>query len=576
MDSSYQERPSRSARPLLQGSSRGLAAFAAVGLLALGPLYLGQFQLELVALALLYGLFAFGLDLAWGRAGIVSIGHAIFFGAGAYGVGIAVKAGIWIGWGWLGGIGTAMVLAAMIGAAGLRPASSPSTMAVLTLAISLLAEKAAIAWSSVTGGSNGLFVAPPDDTNAYYWSVVGLITVVVCLVKWFVLDRRFGNRLTAIRLNERRAEHMGIPAYRERVLAFTLGAMIAAVAGAMAAPLITTVTPDRVGVLLSTQALVWVALGGRATILGPFVGAVVAVYGQDALAGVLGSYYLLLLGILFVLSVLFMPQGIVGLFDSGDRINPLRSRVGAPGNSGARGLEVPELEVPELEIHDLVVRLGGNTIIDGLDFSTRRSEIVCIIGPNGAGKSTLLNTLSGQLSATSGTISFRNRNIEGLSPDKRATLGLARTFQVPSLFPQLSVSEHLALARQEGNADAFLPARYRLIEERRGDVTVEKLSLGDRRLLEISMALYMRPDVLLLDEPAAGLARHESELLVKDLKEMRDATGCAVICVEHDMELVRTLADRVVCLHQGRVLSQGTMEEVSADENVRNSYLGRA
>lgn len=566
MDSSYQERTSRSARPLFLASSRGLVAFAAVGLLALAPLYLGQFQLELVALALLYGLFAFGLDFAWGRAGIVSIGHAIFFGAGAYGVGIAVKAGVWVGWGWLGGIGTAMALATVIGAAGLRPASSPSTMAVLTLAISLLAEKAAIAWSSVTGGSNGLFVAPPDDTNAYYWSVVGLITVVVCLVKWFVLDRRFGNRLTAIRLNERRAQHMGMPAYRERVLAFTLGAMIAALAGAMAAPLITTVTPDRVGVLLSTQALVWVALGGRATILGPFVGAVVAVYGQDALAGALGSYYLLLLGILFVLSVLFMPQGIVGLFDRGDRITPLRSRVGTLGKSGA----------PELEVRDLVVRLGGNTIIDGLDFSTRRSEIVCIIGPNGAGKSTLLNTLSGQLSATSGTISFRNRNIEGLSPDKRATLGLARTFQVPSLFPELSVSEHLALARQEGSADAFLPARYRLIEERRGDVTVEKLSLGDRRLLEISMALYMRPDVLLLDEPAAGLARHESELLVKDLKEMRDSTGCAVICVEHDMELVRTLADRVVCLHQGRVLSQGTMEEVSADENVRNSYLGRA
>ncbi|MGO4837161.1 hypothetical protein AB4144_33425, partial [Rhizobiaceae sp. 2RAB30] len=235
-----------------------MVALAAIILLALGPFFLGQFQLELVALALLYGLFAFGLDCAWGRAGIVSIGHAIFFGVGAYGVGIAEKAGVWTGWGWMGGITTATVLAAAIGAAGLRPASSPSTMAVLTLAISLLAEKAAIAWTSVTGGTNGLFVTPPDDSNAYYSTVIAVIAVVVCLVKWGILDRRFGNRLTAVRLNERRAQHLGIPVYRERMMAFTLGAMIAALAGAMAAPLLTTVTPDRVGVLLSTQALVWV------------------------------------------------------------------------------------------------------------------------------------------------------------------------------------------------------------------------------------------------------------------------------------------------------------------------------
>ncbi|MGO4834838.1 ABC transporter ATP-binding protein, partial [Rhizobiaceae sp. 2RAB30] len=243
---------------------------------------------------------------------------------------------------------------------------------------------------------------------------------------------------------------------------------------------------------------------------------------------------------------------------------------------GSRTAVPLESDAPELEVRDLTVKLGGNTIVDGLGFSARQSEIVCIIGPNGAGKSTFLNALSGLLSTTSGSIVFGGRDITKLGADRRALLGLARTFQVPSLFPDLTVREHLSLARQEGSADAYLPARYRLMEERRGDVLVEKLSLGDRRLLEISMALSMRPQVLLLDEPAAGLARHESELLVKDLKEMRNATGCAVICVEHDMELVRTLADRVVCLHQGRVLSEGTMDQVSGDENVRRSYLGQA
>ena len=550
---------------VLKNASRSLIA-AAIVLAGLCPMVLGTFHLELVALALLYGLLAFGLDIAWGRAGIVSIGQAVFFGVGAYGVAIAQAHGVWLGVGWLGAIIVSTLIATAIGGAGLRPMSSASTMAVLTLATTLLAEKIAISWTPVTGGSNGLFVTPPQNSSQYFWMVLAFVVAVVFAAKRFIIDSRLGNRLTATRLNERRAEHLGMPVFQVRLLAFVAGAAVSTIAGSMAAPLITTITPDRVGIILSTQALVWVALGGRATILGPFVGAFVAVIGQDVLSGTLGPYYLLLLGVLFTLSVIFMPAGIVGLVESGDRV-----RKSISGRT-----RCPQPTMAALDVDDLTVRLGGNTILDSLELSVAPEEIVCLIGPNGAGKSTLLNVLSGQLSASAGRMRLGTRDLAATSAADRVELGVGRTFQVPSLFPNLTVSEHLALARQEGGPDVDLPQRYEEMAATLADVPIEKLSLGDRRLLEIGMAICLRPRFLLLDEPAAGLARHEAELLVQDLKTLRAEAGCAIICVEHDMDLVRRLADRVICLHRGTVLSQGTMDEVSADPNVRRSYLGQA
>jgi len=539
-----------------------LAAAGFAGLCAI-PLALNPFQVGLAALALTYGLFAFGLDIAWGRAGIVSIGHAIFFGLGAYGVALAERAQIWAVWGWLGGICAAVAIALLLGTAGLRRASSPSVMAVLTLGVSLLAERIAVTWSSVTGGSNGLFVMPPDDNVRYYFIVLGAIAAVTLGLKFLLLDRRFGNRLAAIRLNERLALHLGIPIFPVRVTAFALSAAVAAFAGALAAPLMSAITPDRVGILLSTQALVWVAVGGRGTLAGPILGAAVAVYGQDLMAGTLGSIYLLILGVLFVLCVLYMPRGLVGLLDLGPTVAPT-----APGQRRAKG------QGERLSIEGLTVDIGGNRIIDDLSLDIEQGEIVCIIGPNGAGKSTLLNALSGMLTARSGAISLGRTEIGGMPADRRAVLGLARTFQVPNLFPGLTVAEHLILARQEGSGEAVLPARYRRLETTLARSPVDALSLGDRRLLEIAMALCASPKLILLDEPAAGLPRQDSGLLVRDLREIRDETGCSIVCVEHDMDMVRDLADRVVCLHRGQIIADGSMDDVSADANVRKSYLG--
>jgi len=425
----------------------------------------------------------------------------------------------------------------------------------------------------VTGGSSGISVPDPWSVSGYYWECLAVEAVVVALVWFFVLRRPLGNRFAAIRLNDRRAEHLGIPVYRGRIIAFTLGAIVSAIAGVLAAPWISSVSPDRVGIVFSTQVLVWVAVGGRGTIIGPFLGAVAATYGQDVLASSMGDSYLLMLGVLFIVSVLLVPDGVAGILHRGQQLadttpKGIREGAGAP-HPAWQGDEV-------LAARGIVKRFAGNTVLDGVDLIVKPGEIVCLIGPNGAGKSTLLNVLSGALSCDAGIVTLRDERVEATAPNERAAAGLARTFQIPSLFPGLTVAEHLILARQEAGRVAPLPASYQRLEDEHAGDRVEMLSLSDRRSLEIAMALCSRPDVLLLDEPAAGLARNEADALAATLRALRQQLGCAIVCVEHDMEIVRDLADRVICLHHGHVISSGTMDQVSADPDVRRAYLGLA
>ncbi len=548
------------------GRVLGLLLFAAA---ALCPLFLNEFKVGLIGLGLTYGLFAVGLDLAWGRTGIVSIGQAVFFGLGTYGVAIALVRHGSAPLGGAIGVALAGLLGAFTAAVGLRRVTNPSTMAVLTLAITLLAEKIARDWWSVTGGSSGLYVPPLTSTYWYYYFCFVTAVGVVALLWLTVLNRPLGNRLTAIRLNERRAEHLGIPIFRERIIAFALSAIVSAVAGALSAPWMSSVSPDRVGIVLSTQVLVWVAVGGRATLLGPFVGAVVLTYGQDALASSMGNSYLLLLGVLFILSVLLVPNGIAGLFFAGRELADTTPRV-------ATAVPRPTAAGDALVATDIVKRFSGNLAVDKVNLRVQAREIVCLIGPNGAGKTTLLNILSGAIECDAGTVSLSGTPIDTMPPHHRVAAGMARTFQIPSLFPGLTVAEHFILARQEAGTVTPLPEIYARLERKHGAQRVELLSLSDRRSLEIAMALCSQPVVLLLDEPAAGLARHEADALATTLRALRDQIGCAIVCVEHDMEIVRNLADRVVCLHHGKVISEGAMTEVSANPEVRRAYLGLA
>ena len=560
----------------------GALALAVVGLAA-APFVLTSYPLSLLTLSLAYGLFAFGLDLAWGRAGVISIGHAAFFGVGAYGIAIAAQHDVALLLAVPVTLLLAMLVALAVGLAGLRQGTSPSTMAVLTLALTLLVDQAARSLLSLTNGSNGLFVASGGIVGTYYnvsVVVVGTVTVV-----WAVALRgRFGRRLLAVRINEARSQHLGIDPQRVKITAFVLSAAVAAVAGMIAAPVVGLVAPGMAGVVMSTQVLVFLAVGGRGSIAGAFLGAGLVTIGQEYLGAAIGSWYLFVVGVVFVLVVRFAPGGLVGLVTARLRRPvgqaaaqgavvpaPVAEPAGAPASSSA---DRPAGDgTPALEVRGLVKGFGAMPVIRGVDLAIAPGEVVCLIGPNGAGKTTLLNLIAGDLAPTDGQILVQGEDVTRWSPHHRATLGLGRLFQTPSVYPELTPAQNLALAQAEAHHPVRLPAELSRLADV-DDVLTTDLSLADQRALELALTIAWGPEIVLLDEPAAGLSHEDSTRLAQTLREISRDLGCTLVVVEHDMDIVKQLGDRVVVLAEGRVLVSGDMDTVSRHDEVRAAYIG--
>jgi branched-chain amino acid transport system permease protein len=563
----------------------GGIVLAVVGL-AIAPFVLTIYPLTLVTLSLVYGLFAFGLDLAWGRAGIVSIGHAGFFGIGAYAVAIAhqrelsmlVVVPVVV-------LGVA-ALALVIGYAGLRRGTSASTMAVLTLALTLLAEQSARTLLSLTNGSNGLFV-PSSGVVGTYYRTAAIVFAVVLAVWCLVIRGQFGRRMLLARMNASRTEHLGVDPHRVRIQAFVLSAVVAAIAGAVAAPVVGLVSPSIGGIVTSTEVLVLVAIGGRGSICGVFLGALAVTVGEAYLGDAIGSWYLFIVGLLFVVVVRFAPGGLVGL------VRPLIKRhpadVAAQGavvagrSRRARGWEgrggddeggrAQATGRPAVEVRDVVKRFDASVVLDHLDLQVAESEVVCLIGPNGAGKTTALNVIAGSLRATSGSVHLDEEDVTGWTPHRRARHGLGRLFQAPSFYPELTPAQNVFVARSEAYRAVDLPAELTRFDEL-DDVRAGDLSLADQRSLELAIAFAWGPRTVLLDEPAAGLSHAESIALARTLRGINRSHGCTLVVVEHDMEIVRQLGDRVVVLADGKVLVSGDMDTVADNDEVRAAYLG--
>jgi branched-chain amino acid transport system permease protein len=548
-------------------------AITVVGLAA-APFVLLPYPLGLLTLALAYGLFAFGLDLAWGRAGVVSIGHAAFFGLGAYGVAIAGDRELPVLPMAAGAVLVSALVAWLVGRSGLSAKAQASTMAVLTLALTLIAEQAARSLLSITNGGNGLFVLGSGVVIDFYRTAA--VVVVVVVVVWFVVLRgATGRRFLAVRVNESRAAHLGIDPQRTKTLAFVLGAAVAAIAGALAAPVMSLVSPAVAGIIMSTQVLVWVAVGGRGTIAGAFIGAALVTIGQQYLGDAIGSWYLLVLGLAFILVVRFFPAGLVG-----GVMALLRRPVAEQAAQGA-ALETrrtpaaadPTTAGNALEITGVVKSFGPVPVIQGVDLEVPARQVLCLIGPNGAGKTTLLNIVAGDLVAEEGRIVLQGQDVSSWSPQRRAQLGLGRLFQIPSVFLELTPRQNLLLARAEARRTIELPADLRRFESQ-DSLRAQDLPLADRRALELAVVLAGGPDVVLLDEPAAGLSHEDSIRLARTLRTVAEEAHCTLVTVEHDMEIVRELADRVVVLANGRVLVDGSMDEVARHDEVRSAYLG--
>lgn len=572
-----------------------VAKFSLAALLVAFPLLSDSFTAYQLGLYLLYGMVAQGIALCWGRAGFLPLGQALFFGIGAYLSGAALKADF--GWALLiPAFAVACLvpalLAGLIGALVFnRQTGSGPYFSLITLALSMLGFQLANSLSSITGGFNGMTGIPGlpgiDTYETLYFVIVGTL-VVSTLVLAHVMRAPFGQLLVAVRENEERLQFFGFRTSMLKAAAFAISGGVAGLAGALYAPHQGIVTPQAVGFLLSAELLIWTAVGGRFGLIGPVAGAVLIGF---MAAGLRDSfrYWEVAVALIFIIVVLKMPGGISSVFSS------LLHRFSGEREARTSSIDPHPLaekvhrSAPDLKFDSVRVSMGPVKILNGLDFSISRTGIHCIIGPNGAGKTSALNVLTGRLPLGAGDISWRGASLANTKPFIAARNGIGRKFQVPAIFPDLSVDQNIEIAIWANRLSATqmlsmrpyswttkmladLQMRFPFLTE--GNKAAGSLSVGQRQMLDFSMTLLAEPDLVLLDEPCAGLSTDETRQMIEAIAVMAAQTQATYIIIEHDMQVVEQLSDHVLVMHQGALLAKGSMTEIRANPDVARVYSG--
>jgi branched-chain amino acid transport system ATP-binding protein len=545
---------------------------------------------------------AMGLNLLVGTTGLVSFGHSAWFGIGGYAAAIAH-----LRW-WPGSfvapllfsLGFTALLSLAVGFVILRRRGV--YFSLLTLALSALTFAIAFRWTALTGGEGGLGgierrgLGPIDlDDHLNYYIVVAVIAFGVLYGLWRVKRSPFGHVLVAIRENEQRAAFQGYDTQRYKLAAFVLSAAVTGLAGALLVFLHRLAAAESTTVAFSGEMLAMVVIGGMRSFLGPALGALFYLMFREAFS-IWTSNWLLWFGVVFVGFVLFSPTGLVGIW------HQLKRRWRPPPEESAamsrrkifEGLGLPAFLRPAphegavLQVRELDMQFGGIRAVSGASLTLDAGQVHALIGPNGAGKTTTFNLISGMYVPSRGTIHLHGRPVQGLPPHRICHEGLARSFQITNLFKGLSIRENLRLslqARHAGrfnawrdidddaavNAETAELARFLGLEGIE-DILGGDLSYGGQRLVDLGIALGSKPEVLLLDEPLAGLAAAERERVSRLVTTI--ASNIPVLIVEHDIDRVLGFSQRVTVMNEGEVLMTGTPGEVRNDPRVQQVYTG--
>jgi branched-chain amino acid transport system permease protein len=553
----------------------------------------------------LYIMLGMGMNIVVGYAGLMDLGYIAFYGIAAYTV-AALTAEFEIAPFWLAFPAAVLLAAAfgvVLGAPTLR--LRPDYLAMVTVGFGEIARLAFINLDAITGGPPGVTGIPRPDlgfikittSGQLYWVIVAM----AILITWFTQrlgQSRIGRGWAYTRDDEIAAEAIGIDTVRMKLLAFALGAGMAGIAGTFFAVKMTMVAPESFTWWESLVVLIIVVLGGMGSIPGVILGAVVMVSLPEVLRD-FDDYRMLILGLSLVLLALFRPKG---LWPAAPHREASLAAAGASPFATTRAvLKRPpaapaDSAIPLLEVSGVSKRFGGVAALADVDLTVFPGEIISLIGPNGAGKTTLLNVITGVTPPTSGKAQFGGRRITGLRPNRIAGLGIARTFQNIRLFGALSVLENVAAGLHCRSRAGTLTSVLRTVGQRaeegaiwhrsleiltevglrdRAGQMARSLPYGAQRRLEIARALATSPRLLVLDEPAAGLSGRERTELMQLIQRLR-ANGLAVLLIEHDMDFVMSISDRVYVLNYGKRIAAGTPDEVQNDSTVIEAYLGRA
>ncbi len=569
-----------------------------------------QVWAQALTVTMAFAILTLSVTVVTGYAGQLSLAQYVLAGAGAF-----VAANLASGWGWtfLAALGGAMLVAALIGMVVALPAlrTRGINLAIATLGLGIVVFSLVLSNYEYGGGDTGILVEPPSILGwefgaiayPYRYGLVALVALTLAAVAVANMRRgQAGRRLLAVRSNERAAAALGVNVFAAKLYAFGFASALAALAGVLLSFQSVNVIPAQFGIITSLLTIGVSVVGGVGTIGGAFIAATL-------LPGGIGTQllhdaddlerYLPLVSGLFLLYVL--RSGHDGLWEM--NVDLVR-KLGSPlRRVFVREGSVPQPEttpLPEgrpepvkgatLRVQDLRVTFGGVVAVDDLSLELIPREVHGLIGPNGAGKTTVIDALTGFVRPASGSITLDGEAIGAWSARRRARAGVARSFQSLELFADLTVRENLAVACDSGAftryvTDVVRPGRIQLsgpalaaVREFRLDGVLDRkpgeLAFGQRRLVAIARAVAAGPQVLLLDEPAAGLSDEEARELAGLIRSLARDWGMSVLLVEHNVDLVLAACDRVTVMESGRRLTTGTPAEVRSDPLVVDAYLG--
>jgi len=560
--------------------------------------------IQILAFALVSTIFAQSLLVLTGLAGQISLGHAAFFGMGAYGSALLTKT---LGLSLLLSIPAATVAGALAAYLLSFPAGRVREvyLAMMTLGFGQIFFEVARERTSLTGGVSGFSGIPSASLRTL--SVLGMnldegdffrvLVVVAAGVLIFVRNlsqSRFGRALCAIHHSEYAAGSVGIARGRARQFAYAISGGLAGLAGVFYAHLVGYIGPDSFGISRSVEVLVISIVGGLLSSAGQVVSAVFFAFLPERLQA-FAEYQYIVYGLILAFSLIVLPKGLGGLLFSPPRfVRPRALRdAGRRHAEGARPLPVEE-GAESLSVRDVTMRFGGLTALDSVSLEIRAGHITGLVGPNGSGKSTLVNVISGIYKPTGGTIALGSRDVTGLADYQMASHGVVRTFQDPRLIPHFTVRENLMLGAHRSlgygwiEAALALPgaraAEVRELErcnailawlelEGIADAVVESLPYGHRRMAELGRMLLAEPRILMLDEPAAGLTDVEMVRLATVITRLK-GMGLSLLLIEHHMDFLASLVDDVVVLDSGRIIYRGDMQGMRENAEVIGAYLG--
>jgi ABC-type branched-subunit amino acid transport system ATPase component/ABC-type branched-subunit amino acid transport system permease subunit len=598
--------PSRAGIDPVLWAGRGLAAVAAVALLAFPLVNDDVYYQNMIILSLVFAIGASGLNIISGFAGYISLGQGAFVGLGGYTIGVlSTKLPDTNPWLWVpvAGLVTAVV-ALVLGLVSLR--SRGPAFVIITVAFLFLVQVIAVNTKSLTNGTSGLTLPLPEwdyeiFNGPFYYSLVGILALQL-LMTWWIMRSKLGMGLVAIREDESKAATIGINLPTEKIIAFIASTVFVGMAGAVYGYYLTFIDPRGMfSILVSVQLVLSMLIGGKATLWGPVVGAFFVEWLNETANNEWGggNIRLFLFGGLLVAVVIFLPKGILPAIESlltwlrtRNKAGLVGARIGTGGSLASitdRVQLVDRSELPDrplLEVKDLKRHFGGVKAVDGASFVVPEGSITGLIGPNGSGKTTIFNLIDDTIHAESGEIWLDGERIDGKPSWTRAHRGIGRTFQITRLFREMTVLENVVAVQRSFSVGGLgriavsgkeAAAAEELLEyvgmRAFRDQRAHALSYGQQKLVELAQILMLDPKLIMLDEPAGGINPVLIERMGEMIREL-NSYGKTFLIVEHNMPFVLGLCDPVHVLGRGRTMASGTPDQIKNDPAVIDAYLG--